>query len=219
MADTKTTALSADASPTTDDLVMTVNDPGGTPANRKVTLAALMTLAGKPLETQTAADSAALNFTTCISSSFDEYRIEIVGLQPATDGDALWFRVSTDGGSSYVEGTAYDTTRSFNSSAVAGGAGAAGVEGDSKIILAGPVDSEATAALNGTMTLFNPLSTTLHKQTHGTFAFVHSSDADRYRMTSTGWWRATTAVTAFRFLFSTGNIAAGTIRVYGVPKT
>lgn len=39
MADTKLSALTADTSPTSDDLVYTVNDPGGTPASRKVTLA------------------------------------------------------------------------------------------------------------------------------------------------------------------------------------
>lgn len=39
MADLKITALTADTSPTSDDLIVTVNDPGGTPANRKVTLA------------------------------------------------------------------------------------------------------------------------------------------------------------------------------------
>lgn len=38
MADQKITQLSADATPTSDDLVVTVNDPGGTPVNRKVTL-------------------------------------------------------------------------------------------------------------------------------------------------------------------------------------
>lgn len=44
MADAKITALSADTSPTTDDLLITVNDPGGTPANKKVTIANLLTL-------------------------------------------------------------------------------------------------------------------------------------------------------------------------------
>lgn len=38
MADTKITGLTADASPSSDDLVVTVNDPAGTPANRKVAL-------------------------------------------------------------------------------------------------------------------------------------------------------------------------------------
>jgi hypothetical protein len=39
----KITDLTADASPTSDDLIETVNDPGGTPASRKVTLANLWT--------------------------------------------------------------------------------------------------------------------------------------------------------------------------------
>lgn len=38
MADSKLADLTADASPTGDDLVYVVNDPGGTPADRKVTL-------------------------------------------------------------------------------------------------------------------------------------------------------------------------------------
>lgn len=37
----KVTQMTADTTPTSDDLTMTVNDPGGTPANRKVTLANL----------------------------------------------------------------------------------------------------------------------------------------------------------------------------------
>jgi hypothetical protein len=39
----KVTELTADPAPTSDDLTMTVNDPGGTPASRKVTLANLGT--------------------------------------------------------------------------------------------------------------------------------------------------------------------------------
>lgn len=42
MADQKITQLTADTTPTSDDLVVTVNDPAGTPANRKVTLANLV---------------------------------------------------------------------------------------------------------------------------------------------------------------------------------
>lgn len=53
MADTKISALTADTSPTTDDLIVTVNDPGGTPANRKVTLANLDTLLSGTTKTLT----------------------------------------------------------------------------------------------------------------------------------------------------------------------
>lgn len=45
MADAKISALTADASPTSDDLAVTVHDPAGTPANRKVTLGNLVTKA------------------------------------------------------------------------------------------------------------------------------------------------------------------------------
>lgn len=38
MADSKITGLTADTSPTSDDLIVTVNDPSGTPANKKVAL-------------------------------------------------------------------------------------------------------------------------------------------------------------------------------------
>ena len=38
MANTKISALTADTAPTADDLVVTVNDPGGTPATRKATV-------------------------------------------------------------------------------------------------------------------------------------------------------------------------------------
>lgn len=41
MADAKITSLAADTSPTSDDLIVTVNDPAGTPVNKKVTLASL----------------------------------------------------------------------------------------------------------------------------------------------------------------------------------
>lgn len=44
MADAKITDLTADTSPTTDDLLVSVNDPSGTPANRKVTIANLIAL-------------------------------------------------------------------------------------------------------------------------------------------------------------------------------
>lgn len=53
MADVKITALPADASPTGDDLIVIVNDPGGTPANRKVTLDNLDTYLAQTTKTLT----------------------------------------------------------------------------------------------------------------------------------------------------------------------
>lgn len=49
-ADTKISDFTADATPTTDDLMPTVNDPGGTPANRKTTIANLQASVFQPLD-------------------------------------------------------------------------------------------------------------------------------------------------------------------------
>ena len=43
MADKKLTSLTEDTSPTTDDIVYVVDDPGGTPTGKKVTLSNLLT--------------------------------------------------------------------------------------------------------------------------------------------------------------------------------
>src|SRR3569833_11598 len=53
------------------------------------------------LEQHTASASASLVFTTCISSTYDEYQIQIVNLVPATNAVALYLAFSTDGGSTY----------------------------------------------------------------------------------------------------------------------
>lgn len=45
MANTKITALTSDTSPTSDDLILTVNDPAGSPTNRKVTAGNIVTKA------------------------------------------------------------------------------------------------------------------------------------------------------------------------------
>ena len=53
MADTKITALTADTAPTTDDLLVSVDDAGGTPVNKKVTIASLQVLLAKTLNALT----------------------------------------------------------------------------------------------------------------------------------------------------------------------
>lgn len=65
MADLKITGLTADVAPTTDDLVVTVNDPAGTPANKKVTLSNLSL--GLPLASSTSSNVATDETTTSTS--------------------------------------------------------------------------------------------------------------------------------------------------------
>lgn len=168
------------------------------------------------LASQTASSSATLDFATAITSTYDEYRIELTDLVPATDNTDLLFRVSTDGGASYVSTGTYDNT--FGYAATGGTTAEGGTTGATSFTIAGGQDNAATSAVSGTLNLSNPLSTTAHKKVFGQVVYLHNTLGNlHYRPSTT--YKATTAVNAFRFLYSSGNIASGTIRVYGLAKS
>lgn len=170
------------------------------------------------LETCTASASASCNFTTSISATYDEYWIDFQNIIPATDNVQFWMRMSTNGGSSYDAGAgAYHWNNyrwTFNGAAAGGG-------DDTEIQISG--DAEAldttvtTVGLSGHVILRGPASTTLWKHVLGQVTF-YSNNNTIIGSNSQGWYKSTTAVNAFQFLMSSGNIASGTIRVYGIAK-
>lgn len=93
-ADTKMTGLTADTSPTSDDLIETVNDPAGTPANRKVTLANLL-----------AAGNSGINAGTDVTADLEEE----THASEHNEGGADYIDRLTEG-ITEVETTAADTT-------------------------------------------------------------------------------------------------------------
>ena len=165
------------------------------------------------LEEHTASASASLTFTTCISALYDEYLIELVNIKPATAAADLWMRMSTNGGSSYDAGNNYGWAQVAWRSVTSLAAG--GENGLSKIQLTSQgVDNAATSAgVNGSIRLANPRSATVFKHIFGkTYAFGATFYISYELM---GSYQVAAAVNAFQFLFSAGNIASGTIRVYG----
>lgn len=170
------------------------------------------------LEQHTASASATLDFTTAISSLYDEYLIEFINVVPATTNVQFELLCSTNGGVSY------DTSALYVASLLAFNSGGSGVAGQAigsptsalELSAGAQVANTATYGVSGRIALFNPLSTSLHKIFSGDFIYnagVFQAIAFR------GEYQSTTAVNALRFLFSSGNIASGTIRIYGVAKT
>ncbi|HEX2594697.1 MAG TPA: hypothetical protein VHL34_24555 [Rhizomicrobium sp.] len=167
------------------------------------------------LEQHTASSSASLNFTTAITSSYDDYLIEFVNIVPATDNALLWMRVSTDGGSTYDSGSNY-TYRYWR---LASGTAVVSSAGATKIILTDSVGNNGLWGVIGRLSLYSPGSTSIRKMVNGQLAFMQSGGSGALEEDMPmGVYDSTTAVNAFQFLFSTGNIASGTIRVYGVAK-
>lgn len=174
------------------------------------------------LEQHTASASATLDFTTCISATYDEYLIELVNLVPATSDVALRMRMGTGGGPTYDTGANYGW--GIFIWRAAGTAVTGGETGQSFIGLnygAGGtlgINTSTNYGLSGHVRLFSPGDTTLYKEVEGE---VHYLDAEPFRIgaTITGSYQSSTAVTAFQFYMSSGNIASGIIRVYGIAKT
>jgi hypothetical protein len=91
-ADAKISAMTADTAPTSDDLIPTVNDPAGTPANRKVALGTAITkghgLTGSGALVQLDASNVMTAVTTVTGASFDLGSAPAAGAGAAVAVDA-----------------------------------------------------------------------------------------------------------------------------------
>lgn len=179
------------------------------------------------LEERTASSSATLDLTTrnvsgqsgaTIQSDYDEYIIEIIGLLPATDAVNLRMTVSTNGGSSFSNsGYAYGLWSVASHGATSAGASSVS---DSSFNLGGTVENTTSASfgVDATIKAFNPGSSTRIKG-FGIDSNFTGSDANYYNWHGVADWASTSAINAFRFAFSSGNIAEGKIRIYGLAKS
>jgi hypothetical protein len=177
------------------------------------------------LESHTASSSASLNFTTrngagftgaTFQSDYDVYLFTFVGVQPASNAD-LYLRFSTNGGSSFDSSGIY-----YQGSGVDGSGGFSGnsgsLESQGQVRLFSGQSNSSTSSFSGTLYLFLPTSASLYKE--GTFLICAlSTDNHFYNTHGAFRYGNATAVNACQFLYSSSiNMAAGTIRCYGIPQ-
>lgn len=171
------------------------------------------------VEGHIASSSASLDFTTGITSTFDDYEFRLVGIVPATDNADLQILFSTDGGSTWLSAN-YGWSRNGAQLDVSAASGIAGSASDSKILVFPQIPNNAAQGLSGRFALYDPLSTTMNKRMTGElFTYFNSGSLVRFQSVNSGLWEGTTAVNAVRFVFSSGNIAKGTVRLYGLAKS
>lgn len=167
------------------------------------------------LSSQVASASAALNFTTQLTSLYDDYLFEFVSIVPVTNAVGFIGEISTDGGSTW-QVTAY--ARALSLTTTANVHVATGATGLTKLDFAGTLSNSSLGSLSGTMYMRDPLNAAAAKAFEGHLSFLHS-DTNRNHFEGTWWWVSATAVNAVRFRMDSGNIASGTIRLYGISKT
>ena len=175
------------------------------------------------ISSQTASNSATLSFTSGLTSTYKAYKFVFSNVHARTNQTAFGFNFSIDGGSNYnVTKTttvfnAYhneadnEATLQYDSSNF----DLAQSTGDMKYV--DWMDNANDMSMNGSLTLFNPSSTTYVKH------FLSNVSSNRYQsgggfnfnMFIGGYCNTTSAVNAIIFRMSSGNFD-GTIYLYGL---
>ena len=171
------------------------------------------------LSTQTASDSASLDFTSDINSTYGEYIFKFYNINPATDGAHFEVQASTDGGSSYglTKTTTYFVTyhyESDSSTSLAYNGTYDVAQATTAATVAHNMDADADSSGGGELHLFNPSSTTYVKHFYSTTAMVFDGTGAGHRFAA-GYWNTTDDIDAIQFSMSSGNFD-GTIKMWGV---
>lgn len=184
------------------------------------TLTATATTSLVLLDTKTASNSASLNFTTGLDSTYDSYFFEMVDVVPQTDGAILWMRISQDTGANW-KSNATDYEYAFSGRDSGSGAISGDSAGAAQIAVTRGLGNDATASVIGSINLVHPASTTKYKIFQWTASWWDDTGTQRLaKCSGAGSYNTNAnAIDGVQFLMSTGNIAGGTIRLYGQSKT
>ena len=173
------------------------------------------------ISTQTASSSANISFTTGINSTYDEYIFKFINIHPSTTAD-FTFNMSTDGGSNYNVTKTTTFFRTYHDEADT--TTSLGYRTDSDLAqstgfqhICYDLTTTSDESCSGSLSLFNPASTTYVKHFIGSSNFMQ---LNTYQTNAyfAGYGNTTSAINAVQFKMSSGNIDDGIIKLYGVKK-
>ena len=179
------------------------------------------------IKTLTASSSATLSFVNgssdvVLDSTYPVYLFKYISCHPATD-EASFTVGFRDGSTDYDAPKTTTIFRAYQDES--GSANALGYASSSDIAqgtgfqtLDYGVDNDADSCCSGEMFLFNPSSTTFVKHFLARGNTVQEASITRADHVA-GYCNTTTAIDAVQFKFSSGNIDAGTIKLYGIKDS
>jgi len=195
----------------TDDLLWVWDESAGT--MKRITPPNLVTAglggACALLETETASTSATLDFALDLTN-YARHVIHIDNLKPVTDGVELWGRLSSDG-VTYAT-SAYRWSRHNLTDAAS--EGLAGSTSDAKLLMANAVGNQDGEQISGTV----EITSVSGMGVRVSWRLSGENAAGSYYMINGMGAYVAAASTYFRLLFSSGNIASGSVRMYAFKK-
>jgi hypothetical protein len=171
------------------------------------------------------ADDSATNLTfvhgtasVVLDATYKTYLFKLINIHPKTD-DTNFTVNFRDGGTNY---DATKTSTAFQAYHTEAGSGALGyvaaddlAQSTGEQVLFEGLGGDADQSLSGEMFLFNPSSTTFIK--HYMYRACNSQQSDQFRVAyKAGYCNVTAAIDGVKFSISSGNIEAGTIKLYGI---
>ena len=173
------------------------------------------------ISSTTASGDANITFTSGIDSTYKIYLFKFINCHPSANGPNFNVNFSIDGGTNYnvTKTTSFfhsrhDEDGSDGQIAYDTGGDLAQATGN-KYISRGIGNSGADECVSGEFLLYNPSDTTFIKHFVGTSNSMELNASSQAAYFG-GYCNTTSAVNAARFAFNTGNIDAGTFKLYGV---
>lgn len=171
------------------------------------------------ISTQTASSSSTIDFTTGIDSTYGVYIFKWVGIVPATDGAYGQVVFGTAGPSWGI--TKITTTWSCGNSENDSNSGPAyqtdtdNTDNTNPAYLTREIGNYSGENANVELWLFKPWATDYNKQIWARSSIYQYSNYAEGDFLG-GWLRTNSAITAVRFQLTTGNMASGKIKMYGL---
>ena len=170
------------------------------------------------LNETTASNSASIEFT--LPTAYKQVKFGIYNIGTTVDGPDFQITASTNSGSSY--GVTKTTTafrakhnEADTSADLSYETGWDLAQSTSNQLIVWGLNDDADATAVGELILFNPSSTTYVKHFYARTQSYEYSNYSQDQFVA-GYWNTTSALTNLKFLFSSGNIEHGTIKMWGI---
>lgn len=166
-----------------------------------------------PLQTYSPSAAASVDITSIISASYSTYLIKFA-LVPATDGADLWIRTDANNGASFDSGASdygYHGVNNTGTTTVTG----AGSDAAAQILVTTTGVDDALGSA-GSIWIDTLGSGTRYPQLTFSVSYMDDNGTAHVWRNGGGSRLTAAAINAVQLLFSSGNIASGTVRIYGL---
>ena len=180
------------------------------------------------IKTLTASTSATLDFVdgtddVVLDNTYPIYKFVYINIHPATDNAYLEMQANVVGGSGYNETHTSTNFNSYHGEDDSSAALSYDPATDSAQVTTGKnvadsIGSDNDQCTSGYLYLFNPSSTTFVKHFLGQSCAALAHDFQIHEFCA-GYFNTTSAIDEIQFRFNSGNIDAGTIKLYGIKDS